>query len=302
MSEPSLGSSQLEVLLSEAMLARWGSTTGRRALLVRSTWRAFGGEQRCLAQAGWDALRRAFPELKLVVDPRPLQICDVQRALDLGLTFSERCPDDGGALDLDTAYCERCGHLPVVTWGAELGELARLPGLAPERVILAAYLGHGPSREILGPSAPRDASQGDPWELLQGLVDWEPVVLQRAALAATRCAMDVSPTFDPRIKPAWSALARCARFQPGWPFGWALRAMGHLDHRGPARQSLALTRRTFAPPVKGMDALNDHLLRARDAATAAVYATVVAGSEAVHQAIRRDLLAWALGRSDPLAS
>lgn len=65
-----------------------------------------------------------------------------------------------------------------------LAERVRAGTLAPDRLRLAAYLGHPPAREALGDEAPVLREDPDSW--IRGLADWGPQAWVRAAIAAAR--------------------------------------------------------------------------------------------------------------------
>ena len=107
---------------------------------------------------------------------------------------------DGRLRELERAWRTSGAREDEVRW---IEACVRAGELPPERVALAAYVGHEAAGQALGPDAPSgDAEDLRSWVL--GLMPWGKAACLRVALAAARCVLPVyarqHPTDDrPRL-------------------------------------------------------------------------------------------------------
>ncbi len=200
--------------------------------------------------------------------------------------------------------------------GADPDEAAWLEGLVAagalprEQLELAAHCAHPAALLACATEAP----ELDPAAWCAGLARWGSAALQRAALAAARCALDshffLFPTEERPLRAVAESEARLlgqTSFERNMVFQRVLRAAESCarDAAGPEARVLRSVASAayhaawaMVPQQDAGDAAREVVVekRVRRALTAACEA---AGAEALGAA-RAELVRWALGRGDPL--
>jgi hypothetical protein len=175
-----------------------------------------------------------------------------------------------------------------------LRERLRAGDLTQGRLELAAYLGHEPARVALGPTAPDEPA--DLNALAGGLQKWGPPAVLRAVAAATRSfvdqANDTPRTRESSIRAALASLDALDR--------WV---------ECPCAEHQQALQATLGPSVILSTVVQACLTIADSGSYSTLMRTVIGlltafqrGPQAVLQAVRADMIPWALREEPPPAN